>query len=325
MFYAHAGVLAKSCVLEKVVTGWASETQHRKIKWPEWSADIIDKFLEWLYTGDYTIPYPKEVVRPEMHDSDVQFHESAEGEAHEEGVAPEGFPVELQEQEWNSSAEAEPVQQPDSPRALTSYLEPRKTGPLTPLNDLAWEGCRAAEKTTHAETFDPWMLLNNSLYPLDYEATFMTHATLYVIACQKDLADLKNMAWQRLRALLVEIGAPDAESPIIGNMVALIQYTYRETGVSELPEDPLRDLVTSYVAIYFTKFRGAEVDALFSSRAADDREFVVEIMDKVRQSMENLEATTGTIASTGTVFESTYQTSKKNKKKPKVSGSKWFD
>ncbi len=328
MFYAHAGVLAESRVLEKVVAGWASETQDRKIVWPEWSADIVEKFLGWLYTGDYTIPRPEEVIRPDKHDSDVHRCEPAEGEAHEEGTAREDFPIELQEQEWNLAPEPEPAPQPDSPRSCTSHIEPTKTAPLTPLKDLTWEGCHAIEEMSHAEIFDIWMLANqyaryedDTFYSYDYGATLMTHATMYVIACQKDLAELKNMAWQRLRALLVELGSPNAGSPIIGNMVALIRYAYRETGVSELPVDPLRHLVTSYVATHFTKFKGPEVDALFTSQTADDREFVVEVMAKVRQSMENLEATRSTRDSSG-IVDSPY-VSKKGKKKGKVSGGDW--
>lgn len=297
------------------MAGWALETQDRKIKWPEWSAEIVEKFLEWLYTGDYTIPYPKEVVRPDEHDSDVQFHEPAEDEVHEEGMAPEGFPVEHQEQEWSIPLEAEPAPQPELPQPLTSCTELKRTAPMTPLKDLTWEGCHAVEKTSHAEDFDLWIMCNqdDNVYPFDYEETLMTHATLYVIACQKDLAELKNMAWQRLRVLLVKLGAPDAGRPMMGNMVALIRYAYQETGVSELPVDPLRHLITSYVALHFTKFKGPEVDSLFASQAADDRDFVVEVVAKVRQRVEDLEATKSTPVSPD-IVDSPWA-SKKGKKK----------
>ena len=332
VFYAHAGVLAQSKVLQLQVAGWGSETQERKIRWPQWNADIVERFLEWLYTGDYSIPFPTEARRvavPEQ--SEAGMPESNDVKGATDQAIDEDFAMELQEEEWNMPVQPERNYLPPHMRAVkpsASSPAPSATpiakGPLTALEDLEWKGSHAVQKTSRAEEFTNRM--NNQLASskqFDYDATFMTHATLYVIGCEKDLHELKNMAWQRLRSLLVSIGSPTAGTPVIANMVALIQYTYKETGVSELPVDPMRDLATSYVAIYFTKFNGAEVDALLASQAADDREFVVEVMAKVRQSMEDLEATKTTTGSSGTVYSS--PAFKKDKKKGKISCSVWGD
>lgn len=297
VFYVHAGILAKSKVLQLQVAGWSLETQERKIRWPQWSADIVEKFLEWLYTGDYTIPIPTEarsVGKPQQVEE-----ESSEPEDEQETTdqaMDEDFPVELQE-EWSMPVQPEQHHLPPHMRTtkpLASSPAPSATptaeGPLTALEDLTWKGSHALETTTRAEDFA--RLMDSQLAwskPLDYNPTFTTHATLYIIACEKDLPELKNMSWQRLRSLLIDIGSPVLGTPLIANLVALITCTYRETGVSELTVDPLRDLLTSYAAINFTLFQGAEVDALFASQAADDREFLVELMAKVRQSMQNLE------------------------------------
>ena len=295
------------------MAGWAAEAQTRRIVWPEWSGDIVDKFMQWLYTDDYDTPYPTEARNV------AEEQETAEqdgGLNKLEKVDPtsttEAFPYELQEEEWSAPAEpdAVPAPQPASgfeehPIASTVRKFRKKRtkdslktkdsmkskGPLTPLEDLKWKGCHAIKMKSRAEEFDSWMQGHRKEpKPLDYGATFITHATLYVIACQKDLIELKNMAWQRLRALLVAIGPPVPGWPIVADLVGLIQYTYRETGISELKKEPLRELLTSYVAIHFTSFEGPEVDNLFSSTVSDDREFVVELMSKVRQRMENLEA-----------------------------------
>ena len=58
VFHAHAGVLAKSKVLKKSVAGWGSETKDRKLVWKDWDAETIERFLYWLYTGDYVCPNP---------------------------------------------------------------------------------------------------------------------------------------------------------------------------------------------------------------------------------------------------------------------------
>lgn len=289
------------------MAGWSLEAQERKIRWPQWSADSVEKFLEWLYTGDYSIPLPtkaRQVAVPQKLEAETPGPHDDERDTDE--AVEEDFPMELQEEEWNRQVPPETYQVPAHriEKASVSSSAPTATptakGPLTALKDLEWKGSHAVQTTSGAENFTNHMNDTHlaSSKQLDYDATFMTHAILYVIGCEKDLHELKNMAWQRLRSLLVEIGAPETGSPIIGNMVALIQYTYSETGVSELPVEPLRDLVTSYVAIHFTNFRGAEVDALFSSQAADDREFVVEVMAKVRQSMENFETKSSEVTKT---------------------------
>ena len=294
------------------MAGWAAESQTRRIVWPEWSGDIVEKFLQWLYTDDYDIPYPTEArnvaEEPETAEQDRKLNES-------ENVDPtstnEDFPHELQEEEWSLPAqpdavlEVPPVIDFEEPPTTSAVRMSRKKktkvplkakdsmkskGPLTALEDLKWKGCHAIKLKSRAEEFDSWMEGHRKEpKPLDYEATFITHATLYVIASQKDLIELKNMAWQRLRALLVAVGPPVAGWPIVADLVGLIQYTYRETGISELKKEPLRELLTSYVAIHFKSFEGPEVDNLFSSTVSDDRDFVVELVAKVRQRMENLE------------------------------------
>ena len=303
------------------MAGWAAEAQTRRIVWPEWSGDIVDKFMQWLYTDDYDIPYPTEARNvAEKQETAEQDGELNELEKVDPTSTNEDFPYELQEEEWGAPVEPEAVLAPPPEAALEPQpasgseerpiastarkfrkkrtKDPLKTkdsmkskGPLTPLEDLKWKGCHAIKIKSRAEEFDSWMQGHRKQpKPLDYGATFITHATLYVIACQKDLIELKNMAWQRLRALLVAIGPPVPGWPIVADLVGLIQYTYRETGISELKKEPLRELLTSYVAIHFTSFEGPEVDNLFSSTVSDDREFVVELMSKVRQRMENLEA-----------------------------------
>lgn len=297
------------------MAGWASEAQSKRITWDEWDADIVDKFLEWLYTDDYSVPYPRKVK------SALQASQSENGENGTNGQNNEDFPYKLQEEEWRAAPEPQVFEQPAPPVAVEEPVEepvqafnyvqvleadvvdvpafPQQVdaqvhateGPLTPLKDLTWKGSHAIELSLKSNEFDRWMdIRQESSEPLDYEATFMTHATLYVIACQKDLHELKNMAWQRLRSLLIDIGPPDSGERITANVVALIHYSYTETGVSELPQDPLRDLLTSYVAIHFTRFKGSEVDGLFASGDADDKEFVVDLMAKVRQRIEDLEA-----------------------------------
>lgn len=270
--------------------------------WKQWSADTVEKFLGWLYTNDYTIPLPTDSRQRVKDDAPSR----RPGSSDDNKAVNDEFPYSLQEEEWrmpdDPAFELAPVVEvsqkmgkktKSKKKGSFSQTPPTEAepGPLVLLKDLSWRGSHAVDKTMKTQLFEKQVEVRLRGYSqhLDYGVTLMTHATLYVVACEKNLIELKNMAWQRLRSLLIAIGGPVAGKPIVGNLVALSQYAYQETGVSELPQDPLRDLLTSYVAIHFTKFQGPEVDGLFSSQATDDRDFVVEVMIKVRHRMLHFE------------------------------------
>ncbi|KAI4098208.1 MAG: hypothetical protein L6R37_006607 [Teloschistes peruensis] len=56
--YAHVSVLSQSEVLKKSVEGLWKENGERKLDWQDRSVSAADKFLEWLYTSDYSCLYP---------------------------------------------------------------------------------------------------------------------------------------------------------------------------------------------------------------------------------------------------------------------------
>ncbi|KAL9008713.1 MAG: hypothetical protein Q9173_006193, partial [Seirophora scorigena] len=112
------------------------------------------------------------------------------------------------------------------------------------------------------------------------------------MADQYMLSELKNMAWQRLRSVLLRVGKPSPEWPLTSNLVALIHYVYKEIGASneKKGEEPLRMLLSSFVALNFTTLLGSAIEKLTVSGDAADREFVVDLMAKVSQQMTHLDS-----------------------------------
>lgn len=165
-------------------------------------------------------------------------------------------------------------------------------GPLKGLQELHWNGLRPLEKLSQAEEFDKWS--GHQLWSpseLDYQATFMAHAELYSMACHYMVDDLKNQAWQRLRAVLIRIGTPKADTPLIGNLMMLASYVYENTADADSDgEEPLRMLVSSFSALHFTAMRGDGFAASMLSGNEGDRKFVVSLMTKVGQRMSYLES-----------------------------------
>ncbi|KAI4149597.1 MAG: hypothetical protein L6R39_002468, partial [Caloplaca ligustica] len=292
IFYAHASVLSQSPVLKRQIEGPWKETAEKKIIWPHWSPGAAAKFLEWLYTEDYSCPHPtpapgittpselsddegltqRDVDEPSL--SDTALSAAAESMSNGETVS---YKQRSQNGEVNTRW-------------------PPSTSPLQSILDLDWTGLCPLEDTilSQAATDDMW--LGYHLWTpseLDYSGPLMLHAQLYVMACHYLLPSLKSTAWQRLRAVLVRIGKPSLCSPLMRHLADLISYTYRETGPTDDygEEEPLRALLSGYAGLHFTSLRGAGVDELLLSKEEGDREFVVDLVERTRQQMAYFETT----------------------------------
>ncbi|KAL8663374.1 MAG: hypothetical protein Q9202_003893 [Teloschistes flavicans] len=295
--FAHANILSRSRVLRQVVKGPWKEKSERKIFWPDWSVNAADKFLEWLYTDDYTCPYPTEAAESEAGSlsedelivprRSVRFSSDIDNmpvsDANPREPIPE-VPPPVEDSERYASTE-EPASEP------SADVEAFPT--LLSLKDLDWFGCRELGKISQAEEYEKWtgqMLWTPA--ELDYGATFTTHAEVYVMACQYMVDGLKNMAWQRLRSVLISIGTPQTGSPVVGNLVALIHHVYRKTGPYDADEneEPLRELLSTFMALHFTQLKESDFGDLLRHGADTDGEFVVDLLTKMVPRIQNLEA-----------------------------------
>ncbi|KAL9583133.1 MAG: hypothetical protein Q9212_002882 [Teloschistes hypoglaucus] len=166
--------------------------------------------------------------------------------------------------------------------------------PLTRVRELIGpKGDNKSKKMSKAEEYDKWT--GHLLWrpdELDYDNTIMIHAELYIMASQYLLDELKDLTWQRLRSVLVSIGTPVPGSLFIRNLVKVLRYVYKETGTDSLEgnEEPLRRLVSTFVAQHFTRLKGPEVDEIFASTRAVDREIVIDVTNRITQEMVHLEA-----------------------------------
>lgn len=281
-----------------IVQGGGKETEEGKIVWPDWTVSGAEKLLEWLYTGDYKCPYPTEVPASEVVSTEDTDQISGHGRldfdeldiSHPDHPMP--APVEPDFQDNNITRYKKKGKKlykyHDTSDIFADSPMRTKSAPLPRLKDLTWSGSHPLEKLSEAEEFDKWT--GRQLWrsdQLNYETTFMTHAELYHMACTYQLDALKNMAWQRLRSVLVSIGKPVAGSSVIENMITLIRYTYEVTGEVGNEEEPLRKLVTTFAALHFTRFKGTVVDELMKSASEPDREFVVDLMAMVRQKVDS--------------------------------------
>ncbi|KAI4257698.1 MAG: hypothetical protein L6R42_005493 [Xanthoria sp. 1 TBL-2021] len=270
-FFVHADVLARSDILRKLVQGSWKESMEQTIRWTEWDNASVEKFIQWLYTDDYTCPYPTPIAWP--------VEENAgEDRQIEISQAPSNAHVALAQMDDtnpNSDATEEP---------------PAKKQKMLPVKDLTWSGTNPAPKLSQTEDFDKWP--GHQLWSpqqLDYSAPFGTHAELYIMGCRYFLDDLRSMAWSRLRAVLVTIGRPVPGSPVIANIMDLILGIYDKLGDPVGDEEPLKSLLTIFVAHNFTAFEASGIEDWATSDNKIAREFVPDLMAKLMLKVKELE------------------------------------
>ncbi|KAL8684416.1 MAG: hypothetical protein Q9224_006365, partial [Gallowayella concinna] len=286
-----------------IVRGGGKEQEEGKVLWPHWTVSGVDKFLEWLYIGDYKCPYPVKARNSEHgandEDEEISPPRAKHGNEAQSPLQYDNADADLLLEE--SEIDQPPVfgwGQPVLEQVLEPVLEPSTpiinespaVASVTSLQDLSWSGSRPLGKLSQAEEFEKWT--GHQLWrpdQLDYKATFQTHAELYQMGCYYLLDELKNMAWQRLRLVLISIGTPTVGSRVVANLVELIHYAYRVTSDACNEEEPLRKLVTTVAALHFTRFKGAEIEELIASPTKLDREFVSDLMAKMMQKMEESE------------------------------------
>ncbi|KAL8708077.1 MAG: hypothetical protein Q9220_007009 [cf. Caloplaca sp. 1 TL-2023] len=298
-FHAHASVLSKSEVLQKSLNGCWKENEESKLDWPNWTVSGVEKLLDWLYTRDYTCPYPT-LARESKVSSDEESDTKEGGESNSEDNYTTNTPVMLKMKEGfgrhRASRKSQGNLEVEVPNEGAQEKKDTSDRQKASLEGLTWEGLRPLEQISQAEEYKKWT--GHILWrpeELDYGATLLTHAELYVMACQYLLIDLKSMAWQRLQAVLISIGPLKRNTPVIGNLVALLSYIYQET--SNDGKDPLRMLVTTFASLSFTDFQGPDVDRLMKSTDESDREFVADFMLKVAEKVILLESENETIRS----------------------------
>ncbi|KAL8959698.1 MAG: hypothetical protein Q9193_003476 [Seirophora villosa] len=288
ILFAHADILSKSTVLRAAVQGSFKEKEEQKLTWPHWTIGGAEKFLEWLYTGDYKCSYPSKAGERDEQTERIK-----------QTLSTETFIRERVEQEiegiYGLQLAKELTKIIDVIVGIKDQLPVNKApaeGPFKGLRDLHWNGLRPLVKLSQAEEYDVWSSHQlRSPSELDYQATFMTHAELYIMACHYMVDDLKNQAWQRLRAVLIRIGTPKADTPVIGNLMMLASYVYENTADTDGDgEEPLRMLVSSFSVLHFTAMRGDAFAASMLSEKEGDRKFVVDLMTKLGQQMSYLES-----------------------------------
>ncbi|KAI5791987.1 hypothetical protein EDC01DRAFT_656845 [Geopyxis carbonaria] len=196
-FAVYSGLLSHhSPVLHALVSSerWA-ESKTATIQWDQWDADTVSRFLEFLYTGDYTWPdfepAPQNIQKKDEEESgageEIQREEKIENEEESEG-----------------EEESERVERPITPitaRIPSSFGQP----PTTPALQTEWAAALA----------DAGPFGTNS------EQLLLAHARVYALAIYTQVTPLADLALGHFLTCLSKMTPRPLKT--------LIRYVYEHT------------------------------------------------------------------------------------------------
>lgn len=266
-------MLEQSKTLRVLIRGEWKDSLERKIVLEAWDPETVGRLLEWLWTGDYESPIPTETAKPDANSSEIDVPKTS-------------VPPSPDEKE------------PQSTRKKSAKGSQQ---PLTPLETLAFSKAYPERAPSHAEALTQWAAyFKQSSCVLNFEATLLAHAKLYALADYMLLPALQAHVFQRLRAVLIFIvrptyphavfmernSLPIANTQVIDNIIALIQYVYANTTQLESEEEPLRELISTFLALHYDQFvdKGGQV-LRFMEQGED---FQGDVHDKVRRNEVSL-------------------------------------
>ena len=267
-------VVKQSSVLEKLVGNSMVETQTKTVVWDDLDEATFGLFAQFAYTGDYTPPaFTMEVSRIPSASGLADIVDGVHVKK-KTSADIDSLPRDSEESLWGFGGgrskkgkkgvyqvEEEPtesVQVPvEEPKAVQVpefdqrgvLKAARKVAPRTRFQDLTFPF--PFTYTQHTKICKP---RGNQSAEEDYTPVFLGHVRLYVFAHRYDIKPLKALVLTKLHDTLCKFSLYEAR---FGDILELVRYTYENTESLKL-RDPLRELVTHYVAYEAKKVAASE-------------------------------------------------------------------
>lgn len=147
-------------------------------------------------------------------------------------------------------------------------LDAKDTRPLTPLSELRDHPNDGDSDGPESGHFCPQEAK-------DHHNVLLAHAKVYALAQSLDVNILSSMAYHHLLEILDSLHLNTQDSGVRLNAVALLAYVYAHTNDQG---DPMRKLVSQFVALNFTAIQGLEEMNQLMSRGG---QLTVDLMAKV--------------------------------------------
>ena len=255
-FYAHPGLISRlSKPLARLIEDpLRSEKKRDYNRCPkDVSTATFDRFLEWAYQGYYTQPSP-------TIDSNGGNEVEGKTEQAPRATTPNGkepdMPViedelpqspAIPDLDWGNFGSKKKSKKGSAKQSFwgveATAIDPPEPAP-SQREELKKAFCNF-DLTTPPKPNDQTLARKNLDACEDYTKIFLCHAELYVFAFQNEIEDLSILALNRLHAVLAVFKLHRERT---GDIIALLGYSYAKTKSPDSGKEPLRDLLTRYVA-----------------------------------------------------------------------------
>lgn len=265
-FLVHEGILGHhSKPFRDETSGAWTDPQPRKIRLKGWDESTVGQLVQFLYTGDYRYPSPGAT----------------------ETRDPEPIP---------SGSESDN----DSRSSRPSTPAVRQRTELTPFHqcvrDISW-------KDTEPLPTDAEWLATVDAVQFDFEKTLLAHAAVYALASNKAITPLKGLAHGRLSHTLLKLHPFGRNRHLPGGIARLAKFAYANTHPGLDTEEPLRRIVSQYVALNFAAWQAHPVAVKMMCAGGD---FVKDGLEKICIRLGAVELTELQFATAGTRYISRF-------------------
>lgn len=267
-FSVHSNILtAQSKPLAAIATRALKEATERKIELLDWDGDTVERFVDFLYLGDYQVPDPEPFIQ-------------TGGSA----VTPsEDLPREVAYTPDNVRPHSSlSLRSGTTLRGDESVIEPDR--PLTPLWQLYESPVADQGQDNKLDRF--FYNLDPSKH--DYQCALLAHAKLYCLAQYEEVEALEGLTLQRLLKTLMPLRPTESSPHLATNVVQLLKYVYRHTkppGPAS-GEEPMRRIVSQFAALNFPALQGTED---MKGVIQEGGEFLNDVLNKVCRQLVHTE------------------------------------
>lgn len=167
------------------------------------------------------------------------------------------------------------AQKPVEPQQSAPKPKLGRSGTLTPFPACV-QGA-LLEQSCPPITDSVWLeRVDTALF--DFEEVFLEHAKVCTLAQFKSITPLKALAHARLSRILLKLHPLGRNPHLATNLVSLATYVYANTDSLTSSEEPLRRIVSQYVALNFATWQEAPAAV---QMMCDGGEFVVDVLGKI--------------------------------------------
>lgn len=274
-----------------------SEAKEDCVRLEDVEESTFIRFSQFAYTGDYIAADPEILIdsstialTPSKLTPDFDFDGPV-------AVASKNFPLSDLEPLEPMDIPPPPEPLPETEHDLDQFDDQEKKRATDDFWGVAWtkpkmeakdKMGKLAKKKKLGKCFETksWNAPRPSFHPRqncesceDYTGVFLCHARLYVFAEKYDIAPLKKLSVNRLHQTLSVFTLYKER---VGDIVALMRYSYANTVHRSSSDDPLRSLVIHYAACVVENLvPSSDFKALLEEPGELARDLVVKMIDRL--------------------------------------------